>query len=185
MSPGITGMGGNRPKVAPVVRLFSFLAAAGDIPVRVHMAGEAVDVAPPIGGDGAGPPFESSRVEEPVDLADTISIPLVRLAWGRSGDKGDNANIGVIARRADYLPWIRRALSEETVARRFAHLCEGEVTRFDVPGIQGLNFLLTRALGGGGIASLRNDPQGKGYAQILLDQPVRISRAIAVRDGLI
>jgi hypothetical protein len=185
MSPGITGMGGNRPKVAPVVRLFSFLAAVRDIPVRVHMAGEAVDVAPPIGGDGAGPPSEPHRVEEPVDLADTIAIPLVRLAWGRSGDKGDNANIGVIARRPDYLPWIRRALSEETVARRFAHLCEGEVTRFDVPGIQGLNFLLTRALGGGGIASLRNDPQGKGYAQILLDQPVRISRAIAVRDGLI
>ena len=184
MAPGITGMGGNRPKAAPVVRLFSFLASAADIDAKVCIAGDTLCIAPAL-ATGADAPLEPlSVVEDVPSPADAVTLPLVKLAWGRSGDKGDSANIGVIARRSEYLPWIRSALTEKAVADHFAHLCDGTVTRFDLPGVNALNFLLTRALGGGGIASLRNDPQGKGYAQMLLDYPIPIPRELAIRDGL-
>jgi hypothetical protein len=101
-------------------------------------------------------------------------VPLVRLAWGRSGDKGDAANIGILARKHQYLPFIRAALTEPAVAAWFAHLVKGSVQRFDLPGMQALNFLLHEALGGGGIASVRMDSQGKAFAQMLLDFPVPI-----------
>jgi hypothetical protein len=106
--------------------------------------------------------------------AGTHSVPLVRLAWGRSGDKGDSANIGILARRPEYLPYIRAALTSEAVAQWFAHLVQGPVHRYEWPGLDGLNFLMERALGGGGIASLRIDPQGKAYAQMLLDFPIPV-----------
>jgi hypothetical protein len=101
-------------------------------------------------------------------------VPLIRLAWGRSGDKGDSSNIGVLARRPEWLPLLREQLTEARVAQWLAHLVQGSVTRYDVPGIHALNFLCTRALDGGGMASLRNDPLGKGMAQILLSMPVRV-----------
>ena len=108
-----------------------------------------------------------------------IEVPLERLAWARSGDKGDKANIGVMARHPDFLPWIAAVLTEEYVASRFAHfMASPEIDRFFLPGLPALNFLLHHALGGGGVASLRNDPQAKGYAQILLDTPVAIPEAL-------
>ncbi|MEO7548290.1 MAG: terpene utilization protein AtuA, partial [Ramlibacter sp.] len=100
-------------------------------------------------------------------------VPLVQLAWGRSGDKGDCSNIGIIARRAEWLPLLRTQLTEERVAQWLGHLVHGKVTRYEVPGIHALNFLCEQALDGGGMASLRNDPLGKGMAQILLSMPVR------------
>jgi hypothetical protein len=110
-------------------------------------------------------------------------VPLVALAYGRSGDKGDNANIGIIARRADFLPYIRAAVTAAAVADIFAQYQPSRVERFDLPGINGLNFLLHDVLGGGGIASLRNDPQAKTYAQILLDTPVAVTPEIAAQVG--
>ena len=102
-------------------------------------------------------------------------MPLETLAWGRSGDKGDKANVGVIARKPDYLPWIAATLTEAYVADRFAHfMTTPGIDRYYLPGTSALNFLLHNALGGGGIASLRNDPQAKAYAQVLLDTPVMI-----------
>jgi hypothetical protein len=80
-----------------------------------------------------------------------------------------------------YLPYIRAALTEDAVAQYFAHFLEGPVTRFDLPGVHGVNFVLQDVLGGGGMASLRNDPQGKTYAQMLLDFPVPVPDAIAAR----
>ncbi len=109
-----------------------------------------------------------------IDEAELIQVPLIALAWGRSGDKGNHANIGIVARRAEYLPYIKRALQPERVAKLFDHYAPTEVKRFDLPGIQGLNFMLYDVLGGGGIASLRNDPQGKGYAQILLGVDIAV-----------
>ena len=103
-----------------------------------------------------------------------VDLPLVRLAWGRSGDKGDISNIGIIARRPEWLPLLRDQLTEERVAQWLAHLVRGTVTRFDLPGIHAMNFLCTRALDGGGMASLRNDPLGKGMAQILLTMPITV-----------
>jgi hypothetical protein len=111
------------------------------------------------------------------------TVPLVALAWARSGDKGNNSNIGVIARKPEYLPIIRNALTSEAVANYFAHHVESRrsepVERYDVPGIRAINFLLHDVLGGGGIASLRNDPQGKRFAQMLLDFPIPVDERLA------
>jgi len=176
MAPGTTGMGGNRPRVMPLIRLFSFLWTKDDIHPRITIGGESESVPFP-----TGQPLTDGKSEKPPapEIADSIEVPLIRLAWARSGDKGDDANIGVIARRPDYLPYIRAALSSQAVAAWFSHLIEGPVERFEWPGIDGLNFVLHRALAGGGIASLRNDPQGKSYAQILLDFPVPVPKGLA------
>ena len=118
--------------------------------------------------------------------ATTTTVPLIRLAFGRSGDKGNNSNIGVLARKAAYAPYIRAALTESAVAKWFAHLFEagtGKVERFDLPGTHALNFLLHDALGGGGVASLRNDPQGKALAQQLLEFPIPVPTEIAREVG--
>jgi hypothetical protein len=118
--------------------------------------------------------------------ATTTTVPLIRLAFGRSGDKGNNSNIGVLARKAAYAPYIRAALTESAVAKWFAHLFEGgkgKVERFDLPGTHALNILLHDALGGGGVASLRNDPQGKALAQQLLEFPIPVPAEIAKEVG--
>ena len=94
------------------------------------------------------------------------------MAYARSGDKGDSCNIGVIARDPKYLPYIKKYVTSEAVHDYFGHFIdasEGKVTRFDLPGISAVNFLLEKSLGGGGIASLRPDPLGKSFAQMLLD----------------
>jgi hypothetical protein len=105
-----------------------------------------------------------------------VELPLAAIAWGRSGDKGDSANIGIIAREPVFVPLIRDEVTASRVTDYLGYMLAegGEVTRFDVPGIGGFNFLLIRALGGGGMASLRNDPLAKGLAQILLDMPVSV-----------
>jgi len=182
-APAITGFTGGRPKVQPVVRLFSCLIPKTQVSASIDMGGQAV-VAP----QWSGKPFDPAALPQvggPLPGADafargTRTLPLVRLAWGRSGDKGDAANIGILARKPHYLPFIRAALTEAAVAAWFAHLVKGRVQRFDLPGTQALNFLLDEALGGGGIASVRMDPQGKAYAQMLLDFPVPIPADLAL-----
>lgn len=173
-SPGTTGFFGGRPSPQPIVRLFSCFIAKDKLAVSLDTDGtaQALDITP-ISGDPAGKPAASAADDAPL-LGQLRPVPLIRLAWARSGDKGNDSNIGVIARKPDYLPAIRAALTTEAVAGWFSHLVEGTVERFDWPGIHGLNFLLHGALGGGGIASLRNDPQGKAFAQILLDFPVPV-----------
>ena len=106
-----------------------------------------------------------------------VEVPLISVAHGRSGDKGNDANVGIIARNPESLPFIREQLTADAVAAHFAHLLEGGVERYDLPGIHALNFVLHDVLGGGGIASLRQDPQGKAYAQMLLDFPIRVPRS--------
>jgi hypothetical protein len=185
MSPGTTGMGGNRARPSPVVRLFSFLLDKSEVSAQVKMGGQTWDIAAE-----SGAALDPSSIERPAapplpDLgASPVTVPLVALAWGRSGDKGNKANIGIIARKPEYLPFIRAALTESAVAEYFAHILEGTVDRFDLPGISAVNFLLHEVLGGGGIASLRNDPQGKAYAQMLLDYEIPVSAELAERDKL-
>ncbi len=179
MAPGTTGMGGNRPRPAPVLRLFSFLAPKADIVPEVTVRGKTwpVEVAPGCVFDPAALPRQP--LPPAPDLTGPVTdVPLIALAWGRSGDKGNDANIGIIARRPDYLPYIRAALSTEAVAACFAHVCKGPVERFEWPGIHALNFVLHNALGGGGVASLRNDPQGKGFAQMLMSHPVPVPEGV-------
>jgi hypothetical protein len=108
-------------------------------------------------------------------------VPLIALAYGRSGDKGNHSNIGIVAREPRFVPLIGAALSADAVARHLAHLIDpvtGRVHRYFMPGPGGWNFLLENSLGGGGIASLRPDPQGKAHAQQLLAYPVPVPRAI-------
>jgi hypothetical protein len=172
MAPGFTGMGGNRPKVMPLVRLFSLAVDKALVDGQVHAEVDGQNVSIPT--TGTSPPYSidaaaaTTEPEVAIDAADLTTVPLIELAWGRSGDKGNHANIGIVARRPEYLHYIKRALQPELVAKLFEHYGPADVKRFDLPGIQGLNFMLYDVLGGGGIASLRNDPQGKGYAQILL-----------------
>lgn len=170
--PGLTGFAGGRPRPSPVVRLFSFSVPKSSVAVSVDVDGNVSDAT-----ERNGTPFDSGVIERPdsppVTLDETMTIaPLIRLAYGRSGDKGNNANIGIMARRPEYLPWIWAALTEDVVAARFEHFLEGGVERFLLPGPAAINFVLHDVLGGGGVASLRNDPQGKGFAQLLLDQPI-------------
>jgi hypothetical protein len=117
------------------------------------------------------------------DIVGGVEVDLIDLAHGRSGDKGDIANIGVLARDAAYLPAIAASLTPEAVAAYFAHLVEGPVERFDWDGLNGFNFVMHRALGGGGMASLRYDPQGKTFAQMLMDMPVRVPAELAASLG--
>lgn len=181
-SAGTTGFFGGRPTPQPVVKLFSCFIQKVALPIALDLAGtpEPCDL-PLISGDSSGIPAGQPDLQPMMD-SPRRAVPLVRLAWARSGDKGDDSNIGVIARKPEYLPAIRAALTEEAVQRYFSHLIEGPVERFEWPGIHGLNFLLRHALGGGGIASLRNDPQGKAYAQMLLDYPVPVPVAWGLTD---
>ncbi len=181
--PGLTLFSaGGRPKPSPVVRLFSFLHPKTSVDIEVELDGVSLPY-PAVEGGGAA--FDAASIVRPSppaapDLsADTTTVPLIRLAWGRSGDKGNAANIGIIARRPEYLPYIWAALTESAVAERFAHFLEGRVERFLLPGSHSINFLLHDVLGGGGVASLRNDPQGKGYAQVLLDHRILVPRHLA------
>ena len=177
--PGLSGFAGGRAKPSPVVRLFSFLIPKGEVAIEVGMNGEEIACVEP-----AGTPFSPETLSRPAPPAipaesDMVEVPLVSLAWGRSGDKGNKANIGIIARKPGYLPWIWKALTEEVVAERFAHFLEGPVDRFLLPGTQAVNFLLHDVLGGGGVASIRNDPQAKGYSQLLLSMTIPVPRTLA------
>ncbi|MEQ1755425.1 MAG: acyclic terpene utilization AtuA family protein [Micropepsaceae bacterium] len=184
-APGTSGYAGLRPKVTPVIRHFSCLIPKKDVTVTVHVGA----VSFPSQEDTAGG-FAAKMIERPV-VSDktnptTASVPLIKLAFARSGDKGNNSNIGVMARHPVYAPYIRAALTEASVAKWFEHLFEGgkgRVERFDLPGTHALNFLLHDALGGGGVASLRNDPQGKAFAQMLLEFPVPVPAEIAREVG--
>ncbi len=180
--PGLCVFAGGRPKPSPVIRLFSFLLPKGELSVRIHWGGDSIDhtVAPVLTSEPAVPvPHTLSPC--PGAQGVLTPVPLIRLAYGRSGDKGDQANIGIIARQAEYLPYIWTALTPEVVANCFSHFLDGRVERFLLPGIHAINFVLHDVLGGGGIASLRNDAQGKGYAQILLAQPIDLPAPLAER----
>ncbi|MFK7828330.1 MAG: acyclic terpene utilization AtuA family protein [Congregibacter sp.] len=188
--PGLAGFAGARPKPMPVVRLFSFLLPKNAVSIAVELDGQSLNFNPMVVTLAVDSPDSLESAVPSADSAgvDMLSVALESLAFARSGDKGDKANIGVIARRREFLPWIARSLSADRVANCFAHfLAPGQtpaVERFYLPGIAALNFLLHRALGGGGVASLRTDPQGKSYAQILLAEPVQIPRALAEQYGL-
>ncbi|MBL4869075.1 MAG: DUF1446 domain-containing protein [Pseudomonadales bacterium] len=191
--PGVTGFAGARPKPSPIVRLFSMLVPKGEVNITVeteNTSDACSDVVSLPAKSDAAPLGEIPQIaESSFKDEECVEIPLVKLAWGRSGDKGNKANIGIIARKPEYLPYIASAMSVEKVAHYFQHfLAEDQPTesveRFYLPGINALNFMLHEVLGGGGMASLRNDPQGKGYAQILLDQPVRVHASLAKAHNL-
>ena len=103
-----------------------------------------------------------------------MRVRLFLLAHGRSGDKGDMANIGVIARRDEWYDFLSRELTAERVRRFLGTLVRGTVERHELPNLSALNFLVHEALGGGGSISLRLDAQGKTYAQALFRMPLEV-----------
>lgn len=187
-SPGTTGAGGGRASPSPSIRQFAFLLPKTALALQVRLGEQVIEVPQPAGQAlhrPAGPlpaPTQPAALagapEGAAPAADEIEVPLVRLAYARSGDKGDTSNIGVIARSPALLPLLRAQLTEAAVARWLAHLVRGPVTRHELPGIGAFNFVCEQALDGGGMSSLRNDPLGKGMAQILLSMPLRVPSAL-------
>jgi len=106
-------------------------------------------------------------------------IQLLHLAHTRSGDKGDTANVGVIAYRPEFYPILVEQLTSERVKEHFAGICHGEVERFELPNLHALNFLLHEALGGGGTVSLKTDAQGKVLSTAMLRLEVEVPEEVA------
>jgi hypothetical protein len=171
---GMTGIAGGRPKPQPVLRLVHVLVPKADVPVRVVLDGEAAEVPVAI---GAGPAEGTAPLSEPAALptapAGSVRVPLRQIAWARSGDKGNDANIGLIPRRPEFAPILRDQVTAARVAELFGP--DGEVRRWELPGLHAINILLADVLGGkGGTSSLRYDPQGKSYGATLLDLEVDV-----------
>jgi hypothetical protein len=185
MAQGLTGFAGGRPEPQPVVRLFSFLIDRAEVPVRVEIDGQTIDVAHHIPNSNGATVPTKKVVEAKPFTGETVRVPLIALAYGRSGDKGDIANISVIARRPEFVEFISAGVTADAVRSYMGHFVQGEVERFEWPGLMGFNFLLHRALGGGGVASLRHDPQGKSFAQILLDLKVAVPADWVAPGGLL
>jgi hypothetical protein len=173
-SPGSTGPGGGRPGVSPLIVPCAFLVPRDAVQPVVRLGEQAIAVpfdAPPL---AATPVLLPDPAAWAMPAGATRSVPLVALAWGRSGDKGDLSNIGLIARRPEWLPLLWAQVTPEAVKAWFAHLVKGRVERFHLPGLQAMNLVLHQALEGGGPASLRLDPLGKGMAQMLLELPIQV-----------
>ena len=104
-----------------------------------------------------------------------MKVQLVKLAHARSGDKGDTANVGLIALRKDIYPILVREVTSERVKSHFTGICKGDVERFELPNLGALNFLLHESLGGGGTLSLMTDAQGKTFSTALLRMEIEIT----------
>ena len=183
--PGLALFAGGRPKPTPVVRLFSLLVPKSDVSVSVTVDDKAREFS-----EATGIAFDAASIQRPdtpiLPGSDEpmVDVPLIQLAWGRSGDKGDKSNIGILPRNKKFAPYIWAALSESKVRERFAHFLAqpddaASIARYYMPGTGAINILLHDILGGGGVASMRNDPQGKSYAQILLAAPISIPQSLA------
>jgi hypothetical protein len=173
-APGTTGIYGGRPQPTPQIRLFTLFIDKTELAApTVSLAEETFSVPVPAG-------FPEAVFTSPLIAADpalsvpTVEVPLMRLAFARSGDKGDSSNIAIIARDPAYVPVLRREVTTARIAAHFRDLAVGPVQRFEAPGLHAFNFLLQGALGGGGMASLRIDPQGKAYGQMALEMLVRV-----------
>ena len=175
--PGLSGFVGGRPKPSPIIRLFSFLIDKNKLSICIDNGEEKKDFKDDI-PEKSETLTTIKTVAPEFDSKETVfvDLPLIKIAYGRSGDKGNKANIGIIARDPKFYPALCNFLTEDLIKKCFAHFLEGNVERFFLPGSNSLNFVLHDVLGGGGPASLRNDPQGKAYAQILLDQLIPVPK---------
>lgn len=113
-----------------------------------------------------------------------MQIQLVKLAHARSGDKGDTANVGLIALKDEYFPLLVREVTADRVKEHFGPIVKGDVERFELPNLKALNFLLHESLGGGGTRSLMTDAQGKTFSTALLRMYIDIDDAEAKTIGI-
>ena len=181
---GLTAGGRGLPKPTPLIQLRSYLVPRDRFTPMIYVDGEPIPYQEPNPFGSVARPSDPARRAEPYPVDDAVELPLVAIAHARSGDKGADANIGVRARHPDFLPLLRDQLTSNAVAAWFAHRIRGRVERYELPGIDALNFVLRDALGGGGISSLRFDPQGKAYAQQLLDKPMQVPNAWLAHEAL-
>jgi hypothetical protein len=169
--------------VVPVLRVFSFLLEKSAVPVTLRIDGETHNVS--VRTDGG---FDPARIVRPVvapapaAAGPLVEVPLLALAIARSGEKGNLFNVAAIARRPEYLPWMRAALTPEKVADWYQHLFDDpaarRVERFEVPGVHALNLVVHECLGGGIMGSMRLDAAAKNMAQLLLEFPVSVPLAL-------
>lgn len=188
IAQGMTGVFAGRPRVAPSIAVHHLLADKAGMPVRV-LIGDSdeserafdVEIAP---GDPAAVTATPQLADE--DPAPTgTSVPLGAIAYGRSGDKGNLANIGLLARRPEFVAVLREQVTTARVAEYFSHLQPDGVRRWSAPGLDGINIIIDGVLGGtGGTSTLRYDPQGKSYAAMLLTMPVVVPTEWT-KDGVI
>jgi hypothetical protein len=178
--PGITYLADQgRPRASDVVGYWPALVSRDRVDVRVIVGDEEVAIPPSTAISSTIEPLGRA-----VELASvprggrSVRVPLLRLALARSGDKGDTANIGVIARSDAIYAWMVETLTPAFVQERFAEICHGGVERFEVPNLRALNFLLHGSLGGGGTLSLLVDAQGKTYSSYLLAAEVEVDQAL-------
>ncbi|XP_071545172.1 uncharacterized protein [Panulirus ornatus] len=181
MAPGLTSIVGGRPRPSPLLCLHSFLIRKDKCKVNISMDDEDEVYSE---ASNWVPSATYDYPDQPVSHVSGLSTGsnsyrLEDLAYTRSGDKADSCNVGVVARHPSLYPYLKQALTSQSVAEYFSHVFPADINplecvkRYEVDGIYGLNFILERSLGGGGVASLRSDPQGKAYGQMLLDFVVK------------
>jgi hypothetical protein len=106
------------------------------------------------------------------------TVKLIDIAHGRSGDKGDASNVGIIARHPAIYPFLEEKLTSEMVKEHMKHICRGKVDRYKMPNIGALNFVLHDSLGGGGTVSLKLDAQGKTHALQVLRMDIQVPQEL-------
>ena len=184
--PGL-GVFGGRPEVQEAYAYWPALVPRDLVRPRVEIVrGDArvvdqLPAAPPDGATSVGGERETRG--EPAAAAAIAAgprrrVPLRRIAYARSGDKGDHANIGVAARSPAAFAFLRAVLDADRIRGHFGDRCGGPVERYELPGLRALNFVLRHALGGGGTVSLRADHQGKTLAQGLLTLALDVPEAV-------
>lgn len=174
---GTTGLVGGRPKAGPVIRLFTFFidkARMGKPTVTIGAAAPlAVDV--PVDGGYVAP--EVLTLPARPASGPMVKVPLLRVAHARSGDKGDLSNIAIFARKPEWIDHLRSVVTAERMLDHMKAVAEGPAVRYEAPGLAAFNFVIDKALGGGGMASLRSDFQGKAYGQRALEMEVEVPAA--------
>jgi Acyclic terpene utilisation family protein AtuA len=188
--PGISYIADQgRPQASEVIAFWPALVSRGVVRQRVVIGDQEYPVTDTQGQVGPlpgrwspdpGPSTPNTHMD--VGSRRLVRVALVKLCLARSGDKGDTANIGVIARSDAIYAWMVEHLTAAFVARYFDDICEGVVERFLLPNLLAVNFLLPRSLGGGGTRSLLLDAQGKTYAQFLLAAEMEVPEGLIDAD---
>jgi hypothetical protein len=178
-----------RPRVADVVAHWPALISRDSVHPTVTFAGKTESVSAaaaatvdPASIDGMARGADAIAPYAP-DGSEAVTVPLMRLCLGRSGDKGDTANVGILARSPEIFSWLATYLTADVVKNQFKGICQGEVERHPLPNLLSVNFLLHNSLGGGGTSSLIFDAQGKTYSQYLLSMEVTVPSSLLATAG--
>lgn len=178
-APGTTGsLSAGRPSVSPRVRLFSYRVPRESVAVELLLDGQPLTYAAPVVETASAhksPSLSPAAAAAGTAMSGPVTtVRLLDIAHGRSGDKADTSNIGIIARKPEWLDVLRGALTETAIRQQLGHYVKGPIRIFEVPGIGAFNVVAEQALDGGGLSSLRADPLGKAMAQILLQMPISV-----------